>query len=473
MQAGPAIVAMVVLSVAAGCLDAPSDDDGSSSAGAARFIVPGFAQTHDHHDPALHEYADGLDLLGFHNLLPEGDGVADAAARGAYVNSEIIVKDDVAYVGWLGAPWALTLADVSNASNPAFLGALELSGAWVMDVTVSDDGDWVFLSIYNGASVGSLFSPDYALGADVIPTGLAGPGVLAVDVRDKTAPRQAGFFPIHGLGPHTAVYHAHQNGNEYVFANKAEGGIPGNGIVILEVVFTPVGQRAFRTVGFFSLDHGNDPNFPHDVDVGVHPVTGQTILYAAYWDAGLVMVDVSDPADPVEIGRGMPDKDEVQFHDVHAFARLVDGRHYTITAPEIPTGEHTGHMRLWDTTDPAEPFVVHRTELPGGYIVEEDFDFSPHNFIFLSDGRVAWAHGHAGLWVTDWFDRAADGTETVHDFEWVGYAVPSVAGAHQPEWSPLVGTPWVWGVGEGDDGTLWAVDIASGVHGYRVPANDQ
>ena len=52
--------------------------------------------------------------------------------------------------------------------------------------------------------------------------------------------------------------------------------------------------------------------FNHDNIVSVHPITGQVLLYAAYWDAGLRIIDISNPpsiADPY--GLSWPQDDEI------------------------------------------------------------------------------------------------------------------------------------------------------------------
>jgi len=43
-------------------------------------------------------------------------------------------------------------------------------------------------------------------------------------------------------------------------------------------------------------------NSAHDLTLLVHPDTGRVLLYVAYWDSGLRIVDVTDPRHPAEIG---------------------------------------------------------------------------------------------------------------------------------------------------------------------------
>jgi hypothetical protein len=43
-------------------------------------------------------------------------------------------------------------------------------------------------------------------------------------------------------------------------------------------------------------------NSPHEGWIQRHPATGRVLDYVAYWDSGMRIVDVTDPANPVEVG---------------------------------------------------------------------------------------------------------------------------------------------------------------------------
>lgn len=455
----------------AGCLDTGPDlGAGTDDLLDAPSVIPLFEQDHDHLDPALHDFAENLELLAYHNLVPGSDG-ADAALRGNWLTSEIIIRGTHAYVGYLGSPWRFAIVDISDASSPKLVSAFETGNAWTMDLAVSEDGDWVYVSQYSNA-VGTLFFPDYLLQESEKPTGLPIQGVLVVDARDRTRPVASGFLPIHGLGPHTAVYHRFEDGREYIFANKADAP-GGNNIVIAQVVPTPTGGRTLEPVSTFQLDAAGVQDFPHDVDVETHPVTGRTLLYAAWWNQGLVIVDVSDPARPTLVSKTntVPNGEEVQFHDTHPFPRLVNGSHYTFTAPEIPAGETSGHLRIWNTTDPAHPVAAGSWILPGDYVSDRDFAMSTHNFQFMPDGKVALGHGHAGIWIVDWL---GPGGELGPNAAYLGaprgiaYYLPHPVGAHVTTWDPVLGAPWIWGTAIDQDGNVWAADVANGLVGLRL-----
>lgn len=452
----------------AGCL-APAGDHLERAARAGA-IAPAFEQDHDHLDPALHAFSSGIELVSYHNLVPGSTG-EDASERGAWLTSEVIVRGEHAYVGYLGGAARVAIVDIADEAKPVLQGTFDTGQAWTMDLSVSADGDWIYASFTTGA-IGTLFATDYLFSNPDAPTGPAGPGVAVIDARDRANPVLSSFFPVHGLGPHTAVLHEYPDGREILFASKAEGGGVGNAIVILEVVETPAGGRALEPLAVFQAPQTEGMRFSHDVDVQEHPVTGRTILSSAYFEGGLVIVDVTDPASPVLVSQftDFPAGEESAVHDVHPFPRLVAGKHYTLSAPEIAAEAATGHLRVFDTTDPASPVLVGGWTLPGDFLVQQ-FSFSPHNFQFLPDGRVALAHGHAGVWIVDWL---GPGGETAPDPAWIAapraaaYYVPHEPVGEVPAWDPVRGAPWVWGTAVDERGLVWASDVASGLYGLRV-----
>jgi hypothetical protein len=105
--------------------------------------------------------------------------------------------------------------------------------------------------------------------------------------------------------------------------------------------------------------------------------------------------------------------------------------------------------------------------MPGGYVVDKPFSFSTHNFVFLPDGKVALAHGHAGVWILEWFDATG---AILPEPRVVAWHLPHAEGATPPAWTPVEGAPWIWGTGVDTKGNVWAADSAGGLHGLRLAA---
>jgi hypothetical protein len=146
--------------------------------------------------------------------------------------------------------------------------------------------------------------------------------------------------------------------------------------------------------------------FPHDSFIERHPITGKLLLYVAYWDAGVRIVDISDLTQPREIAayHDFAPSKLAQMHDVKTFPALLNGRHVTAAAPEIVTAPEHGQMTFFDTTDPASPKKLGYWTLPGSAVVDSPFDFSPHVFDTDAQGHVVIGHYHAGVWLIDAHD---------------------------------------------------------------------
>lgn len=149
-----------------------------------------------------------------------------------------------------------------------------------------------------------------------------------------------------------------------------------------------------------------DERMPHDVSISVHPVTNRTYAYIAYWNLGVVIVDVTDPANPTRVGSatdfGLAPTKEI--HMARQSERLIDGRVIVVAEPEISGQETTGYMSIIDVTDPTAPQFVSNWKIPGN-ATSNGSSYGPHYFDFR-DGRVILASYSAGFWVFDLHDAA-------------------------------------------------------------------
>lgn len=109
-----------------------------------------------------------------------------------------------------------------------------------------------------------------------------------------------------------------------------------------------------------------------------------TRVYVSYWDAGVVMLDINDPAHPVFLGRtSFASSDEGNAHSV-AEAR---GGNVLIQADEdlSPFGQEGfngwGYLRIFDISDPAHPVQLSTfaTENTNNEEVATDGNWTVHN----------------------------------------------------------------------------------------------
>ena len=347
------------------------------------------------------------EIVGYHALGAEGTARRDPereAQRPHYGGiTEIRTNGDYAYVGFFSSgsetpgrgmaildisDYTRIPADADTSKQQAKLENAELSvisflrnntaSASVMDVKVSDDGDYAFLSTQPyqqlfGTIVGNSDDPTRLEGFDPTPNlGDEGAtaqtsGIVAVDVSDKSNPETLANFSLEGSGSHNA-YHHRIDGDDYIFGINDSGNLvsTGEGMFVL---------RFDRTTGTFELVNqweyegnlaqgdidekdiypgdvfGVDPvgqeggAYIHDMEIQDDPRTGTPVCYLAYWDRGMWALDASDPSDLKALGHFKMGAS----HFASPAPTLVDGKRVIITSQEISeSSTHTGRVYLVD-----------------------------------------------------------------------------------------------------------------------------
>jgi hypothetical protein len=447
--------------------------------------APFLLQTHDdergHYDAALHNGSWNMELVGYHNGVDDSGDANQIPGDGYY--TELAVTSQYAYLsrasasGGYGGFVILNVHD--DPAHPRLVG--QFNGLGSADIEVNADESLAFLATQRNLppqmaqSIANTGDPKAGLPR----------GVYVVDIRDKTNPSLASFLPMPVNGPHTLTYYHHPNGNDYLVACTYDLVTdPGTGaivatvgatqrVVVLQVVEpnkepgAAPGPATLVPVSQYSIVEQAPTGrlfMPHDTRVQVHPTWDggdHVLLYVAYWDKGLRILDMTDPTQLRDIGAST-DFTPSALNNIHLaqpFDEPIAGHHVTVAQPEIPQVDgETGQLTFFDTTDPTRPQKLGRWTLPPGdqgQLGITDFLFSPHNFD-LWDGKVALAHFHAGVWVIDVHDGL-----NLQAPRSVGFYMPHVPRDNAP--SPQ---PNTWGVFE-QDGLLYAVDESTGLYVLR------
>lgn len=141
-------------------------------------------------------------------------------------------------------------------------------------------------------------------------------------------------------------------------------------------------------VGRYSVENPlEEALFPHDVNVVIRD--GREIAFVNYWDAGVRILDTTDPGAIVEVG--VWDVDDVHSHAGWPFE--VNGRQYYAHGGE----GYDQHLTILDITELADPRVVGRYRSRDG--------ISIHN-LEVRDGFAYIAYYLDGLRVVDLRDPA-------------------------------------------------------------------
>ena len=479
-----------VLLLLAGCLGFGGGEERPDYEAVEQSVVamaaPVLLQTHDgergHFDGSLHQGAWNLELVGYHNGVDESgdpDAINSRAPMGYY--TEMAVTPTHAYLGRQSADGTFggfAIVDIRNVSAPLLEG--EFLGLGSADIEVNDEQTLAFLATQRNDApqvAGSI------LGAQSPTAGLPR-GIYVVDIEQKDNPTLDTFFPLPVNGPHTITWFRHPaDGAQYLATCTYDlvtepgtgallGTVPVTQRVLLHRVVKEGGSPATLVpVSQFTIPEQAPAGrlfLPHDTRVQVHPTHDggdRLLLYVAYWDKGLRILDITDPASPqmTEIGQSTDFSPSTlnNLHLAQPFDEpLGDGdRHVTVTQPEIQQVDgETGQLTFFDTTDPTAPEKLgHWTLPPGeqGQLGITGFDFSPHNFD-LWDGKVALAHFHAGVWVIDAGDE-----ENLLEPKTVGFYMPAKPRADSPARQPNV-----WGVFVQEiagEPLLFAIDEATGL----------
>lgn len=451
-------------------------------------------------------------------------------------NSEIDVLGDLAFIGTfisLNTEVGLNVVDISDPTSPSRVGSLPQI-ARVADVKAADlDGDDVAdIAVITNEFPGTLSSTDPS-GVKDLAVQLTRQGFVIVDVTTPSSPTELFFQETLSL---TADAEGNPRGVHNTFISLTEGdsacAAHGSGVGQRVAVHTatetnnyPIydvtdtissgGITAPTLCSNLSLGALNAPSTgvlpgtgPADIDgddfVGIHDVfvredpgggpggTDRLLAYLAYFDAGLRIVDVTDPTAPFQVGgfnyRASAGDPLLQLSH---YARPTPDGDITVNCDEIGVGR-PGICRVHDTsslpTTATSIAAVDNTPQIGTYTIPQNkavqlggghriFTFTHHNFDLVSDaGEDLMFMGDyaAGVRVADF---SSCRTATVSDpcemelvAKFQGGRGPAVGREHSNKGLDAVIPPTAagfWGAIE-QDGLIYASDTLSGIWILRL-----
>jgi hypothetical protein len=230
--------------------------------------------------------------------VPFGENVTDVWAYGNY--AYLGTFDDVACSLDFTGVHVIDISDPATPSKVAFIPAKP--GTRNNDVKVAHletprfNGE---ILVASNEPCGSVFLPRLqSNGVATIP----GQGGVAIwDVTDPTKPRalKQNFlsFPVHN----TYIYQQGENAYMLVVDD-----INVQDLTIVDVT-KPQSPKVVAVTGQLDWPSDIDAEFGATAGTFLHDVwvqenDGRQIAYLSYWDAGLVLLDVTDPANPVFLG---------------------------------------------------------------------------------------------------------------------------------------------------------------------------
>jgi len=357
------IVLALALAVSIGTLQAgAAGDDPAGSVGEERFSVPaataalgsssaggaggagGSASNMElvgHFDPGVESLSadvwvhDGFAYLGSPNRGCTGHGarildVSDptnpvhtsTVAETAGSSAEDIVVRKVRTPFFRGDLLAVGIQDCVGTREA------ENSGFNLYDV--SDPTNPVWLSFFGTSVEGFVGGPAGVHELDMIERGNRVYALLAVPNSETRHPEQQGDFRIVEItDPQHPVQLAHWGVGAQLGLDPATG------------------QGCSRT------------RFNHSVSSN----RAGTLAYLSYWDAGMITLDIRDPANPVFLGRTVyPSDADGDTHSVHVTRggtlALVQDEDFCFNVPNEGQPRSWGFLRFFDISDPRNPIQV-------------------------------------------------------------------------------------------------------------------
>jgi hypothetical protein len=397
-----------------------------------------------------------IEVLAHHDLGASG------------LNADVYSFRKFAYVGvWSGACPAtgVKVVDISKPREPELVSVLQNpEGTSAEDVVVVKANTRSFRGdlAVTGIQACDIFSEVRR-------------GLQFFDVSDPTSPVELGFWelPAPLIGCHEVDLASAPGRRVLAACANPFGESIGEDFLgqAQPEVFTvdasdPSNPSTLGTFGGISNAQG-EGCFPASFGHSVRLFDRARTLYASYWDAGLIQLDISDPTNPRHVGTVdivPPDEDG----DVHSMARHPKGLAFINPEDFSPIDEAAGFcapgdwngwgdLQIWDISDPANPTFVSQFATANAASRRTDGFYSIHNTEVLHGNLLAASWYSDGIRLID-ISRPADPRE-VGSF--VPPATPDPTGFFPP-------VPLVWGVWPHRGDIVLASDINSGLWILKV-----
>jgi hypothetical protein len=279
------------------------------------------------------------------------------------------------------------------------------------------------------------------------------PGLRVYDLSAPEDPREVGFFPASGAGVHRPTW----VDPPYAYVSASDEGYTDQFLRIVDLSDPASPREAGRWwyPGMWTAG-GERPRFPAGRRYALHHALvdrERALLYAGWWDAGLVILDIADVRRPQLVcnlnwGPG-------QSGATHT-ALPIPGRDLVVVTDEcvVPRceGDIQKQVRVLDVSDPYSPRLLSTLPVPEGDFCHRGGRFGPHNLAerrphaAFDPERLYLTYFNAGLRVVDITDPA--------DPREVAWFIPD-----PPPGQPA---PQVDDVTVGTDGLVYVTDRAGG-----------
>lgn len=293
--------------------------------------------------------------------------IGSVALGPLFETSDVWALGNTAYVGGFGEGTTVKIVDISDPGNPAIVSELPFPSSSPQDVKaarintphfhgdmllVGEEGFGGGFSLFdvsdpaNPALLGGLREP-FVHNSYLYQKGNRAFVLLAIPFAEVFS----GPDPFSPVITDFAIAEITDPANPVLISDWGAGGDGG-----FPFGFGPNPFGAPVTCNDPAVCRGDDfaAVFNHDVWANQQG----TIAYLSYWDLGLILLDISDPANPTFIGRGIEPptlgNDEGNAHN----AVPAQGGSLVLVGDEDFAPDPWGFLRVFDTGDAANPIQI-------------------------------------------------------------------------------------------------------------------
>lgn len=231
-------------------------------------------------------------------------------------------------------------------------------------------------------------------------------GMAVYDIKNPAAPRQIGFMPVEGGGIHRIWY----TGGRWAYASALLDGFTDYIFITIDMADPTRPREAGRFwLPGMNVAAGEQPDWPASRRFGLHhPIVHGDRAYAAWRDAGLVVIDVKDRSQPrLVVHRNWSPPFGGGTHNA---LPLPDRDLLVVLDEAVLDHQEDGLKLIWlfDIREPANPVSISTFPTPGeADYVAKGGHFGPHNVYenrpghFVSSELIFATYQNAGVRVFD------------------------------------------------------------------------
>ena len=314
-----------------------------------------------------------------HLPTPDSDGaVAHGVRRIAHLDipggAQVVVKGGLAFVAHMSPPDGTTIVDIRDPSAPKVVGRIVLPDDRSHSHKLAVHGDLMLVnsqrnrrkffkkgealaklddgsrSDANLAATIGVKESDVAVLRESVAQGYDQAGYRVYDVSDPTRPREIAFRHTGGFGVHAIDFDG-----RYAFASTEMDGFKSN-ILVIDDLSDPARPHEVSRVWIPGQKVGEAGNGGSGGRQLHHGLRIGNRFWGAWWQAGVRVHDVSDPANPRLLGEynyhpPFPEP----THTVLPIAKKHDGRALALVIDEAhdphPVGRSRGALWVFDVED--------------------------------------------------------------------------------------------------------------------------